>query len=470
MSVRHASVYPFAVCATSLEDRMITARRMSCSAATALLLAVACTKNPSNTTTPTTPSCTVTAGTISASTFPASGGTGSVPVTAGSGCTWTATSSATFVTISAGASGTGNGTVNFTVAANTGAGRTATLSVAGTSFTITQSGVTITPGTLSPPTARSPIGGTAVDSARPTLTVANAVASGTVGTVTYRFEISDLSAFPDDPVRTFSADGIAQGPDTTSAVINRDLGPDVLWYWHARATDGTVTSAYSATETFRTPTSRCTFTVSPTTVSLGSAAATATIIVTAASTCGWTAVSGTPFISVTAGASGTGNGTVTISVDANTGATRTGTVTVAGQTVTVTQTGGSSAIVAAFQLLDPASQAGPTDTCRFRSATDQPTTCVLQSTSFPVGATGLVAFSWTVQYTYVTTKTLTQSGSSPQFSFTDMCGQMSSTADGVAQPLSVTLTVTDSAGNTATATSGTGNQPPLFVRLFTCGS
>jgi hypothetical protein len=34
----------------------------------------------------------------------------------------------------------------------------------------------------------------------------------------------------------------------------------------------------------------------------------------------------------------------------------------------------------------------------------------------------------------------------------------------------VILTITDSNGNTATVTSGTGSQPPLFVRLFTCGS
>ena len=60
-------------------------------------------------------------------------------------------------------------------------------------------------------------------------------------------------------------------------------------------------------------------------------------------------------------------------------------------------------------------------------------------------------------------------GSSPQLSFTDLCGQTSSTADGVAQPLSATLTVTDSAGNSATASAGSGSQPALAVRLFTCG-
>jgi len=52
----------------------------------------------------------------------------------------------------------------------------------------------------------------------------------------------------------------------------------------------------------------------------------------------WTASTASGFITVTSGASGTGNGTVTLSVTANTtGADRTGTVTVADQTVSVLQ-------------------------------------------------------------------------------------------------------------------------------------
>ena len=72
--------------------------------------------------------------------FPAAGGSGTVTVTAGTGCTWFATSSVGFVTVSV-AQGTGNGSVQFTVAANgTSEARTATVVVAGQSFTITQAG------------------------------------------------------------------------------------------------------------------------------------------------------------------------------------------------------------------------------------------------------------------------------------------------------------------------------------------
>jgi hypothetical protein len=68
----------------------------------------------------------------------ATGGTGTVAVTAGAGCGWTATSNAPWLTVSQGASGSGNGTVTFAIAVNAGPLRTGTLTVAGRAFTVTQ--------------------------------------------------------------------------------------------------------------------------------------------------------------------------------------------------------------------------------------------------------------------------------------------------------------------------------------------
>ncbi len=74
-------------------------------------------------------------------TFNAGANTGSVNVTANSGCAWTATSNAGFITITSGATGNGNGAVNYSVAANTTSGtRTGTLTIAGQTFTVTQAG------------------------------------------------------------------------------------------------------------------------------------------------------------------------------------------------------------------------------------------------------------------------------------------------------------------------------------------
>src|SRR5206468_1042905 len=62
--------------------------------------------------------------------------------------------------------------------------------------------------------------------------------------------------------------------------------------------------------------------------------------VTSTGNCGWTAVSNSSFITVTSGASGTGNGTVGFTVAANTGPNqRTGTLSVGDKTFTVTQDG-----------------------------------------------------------------------------------------------------------------------------------
>lgn len=71
--------------------------------------------------------------------YTASGGTGSVSVTAASTCSWTAASSAAWLAVTAGTSGTGPGAVSFTVASNTNsASRTAALTIGGQVFTVTQ--------------------------------------------------------------------------------------------------------------------------------------------------------------------------------------------------------------------------------------------------------------------------------------------------------------------------------------------
>jgi uncharacterized repeat protein (TIGR01451 family) len=77
----------------------------------------------------------------SSATLPAAGGTGTFPVSAVTGCTWTAVSNATWITITSGASGSGNGTVGYTVAPDTGAQRSGAITVAGQTFTVTEGGI-----------------------------------------------------------------------------------------------------------------------------------------------------------------------------------------------------------------------------------------------------------------------------------------------------------------------------------------
>ena len=73
--------------------------------------------------------------------FSASGGTGSVSVTTQPGCTWTASSGASWLTITSGKNGTGNGVISYSVSANTNTdARTASSTFAGKVFTVAQSG------------------------------------------------------------------------------------------------------------------------------------------------------------------------------------------------------------------------------------------------------------------------------------------------------------------------------------------
>jgi hypothetical protein len=83
--------------------------------------------------------CTV-ALSASAQPMPAAGGPGSVGVTAGVGCVWTAVSQVPWVTVIGGASGSGDGAVQFSVEPNaTGAPRSGAIVIGGVPFTVHQS-------------------------------------------------------------------------------------------------------------------------------------------------------------------------------------------------------------------------------------------------------------------------------------------------------------------------------------------
>lgn len=85
-------------------------------------------------------------------TIPAAGGSGNLTVTSGAGCGWTATSSAAWATVTP-AAGSGVGAVTFSATPNAlVTARTATLTIAGKSYSLTQAGApcsyTLTPTTI----------------------------------------------------------------------------------------------------------------------------------------------------------------------------------------------------------------------------------------------------------------------------------------------------------------------------------
>jgi uncharacterized protein (TIGR03437 family) len=68
----------------------------------------------------------------------ASGGAGTVNVTASSNCGWAATSNVDWIVITAGQSGTGNGTVSYTAGADAAGARSGTMTIAGQTFTVNE--------------------------------------------------------------------------------------------------------------------------------------------------------------------------------------------------------------------------------------------------------------------------------------------------------------------------------------------
>lgn len=114
--------------------------------------------------------------------------------------------------------------------------------------------------------------------------------------------------------------------------------------------------------------SGCTYSISPTTVTINSAGGTGQVNVTTAPGCSWSAQTVTFFLSVVSGSSGTGSGAVTYSVAANgSTAERVGTISIAGQTFTVTQSGigGGSTFMPNAGVPSPSSGSGTSETISF---------------------------------------------------------------------------------------------------------
>jgi hypothetical protein len=235
----------------------------------------------------------------------------SIAVTTTGNCSWTATKSATWVTFTSPASGTGSGTVTFSVAANTGAERTATITIGGQIFNITQQAPCAY--SLLPSSQNVPGG-----SGNYTFSVTTANGCAWTASTTFPW-----ITFPN------GSTGTGNGQVSFSVASN--------------TTGGTRTGTITVNgQTFTVTQTACTFSIDPTSRNFTLTGGTQNIVVTATSNCAWSAVvtSNSPWVTVTSGSSGSGNGTVAISVTPNSGAQRTATLTIAGQTFTVTQDAG----------------------------------------------------------------------------------------------------------------------------------
>ncbi|GAB4271780.1 MAG: hypothetical protein Kow0092_26640 [Deferrisomatales bacterium] len=247
--------------------------------------------------------------------FPEQGGTGTVAVTASSDrCGWTAIADrAGWITVTSGASGNGNGTVAYSVAPNSGKSpRTATITVAGQSHTVTQASVPCRY-TVEPATALFDYPG------------------GTGQLAVHAPTGCDWAATTGTPwITVTSGTGDGDGVVTYAVAPNPDTGP--------RAGLLTVGGQDHLITQNGGP---CTCSLDPTVqhfFAAGLGPLRSSVRVNTGTGCPWTARSDAPWIVLTSEPSGAGSGTVTFTVQDNlTNRDRTGTVTAGGRTLTVVQ-------------------------------------------------------------------------------------------------------------------------------------
>ncbi|MGB7720566.1 MAG: BACON domain-containing carbohydrate-binding protein [Bryobacteraceae bacterium] len=274
--------------------------------------------------------------------------TGTVAVTAGTGCTWTATSNApTWLTTSS--AGIGSGSVSYAVTANAGtSSRSGTITVGGQTFTVTQAAAEIFTNFNSSACNQT---GTSQ------FTLTN-TANVTHWGVWYDWSTGQTSvaATVQQGSTTLFSGNLAQAACDLSQTSWCNADAVVNATWPAGAYTVTVSPARMCANSGSSnqgfvyiygawqAAGSCTYSLSPTSASPGAAQTNGTITVTAGSGCTWTAASNaTSWLTITGGASGTGNGTVSYTVAANTStSSRTGTITVGGQTFTVTQAGAAA--------------------------------------------------------------------------------------------------------------------------------
>lgn len=299
-------------------------RRVHFAIVAAIALAAAgCNSSKASVTTAPSPVKCQVAVVMAQSTMPASGGESSLNVTAAPECSWTASTTASWITNLSPASGQGNGVVRFQVQANTSPSpRSGQIELNGINVALAQSGAScqysISPKTQSfgtgsftgaiVVTAPAECSWTAVSNASWLAVTAGAVGSGG-GTV-------DFSA----------------GTNTgATRVANITIGDQVF----TATQDGT-----------------CVLTLTPASQSVAAAGGAASVSVTTATGCTWTASTADAWIALGNPApSGNGNGVVNFTVAANSGAARTGSIVIAGQTHIVSQAGSCAA------TLTPQSQA-----------------------------------------------------------------------------------------------------------------
>ena len=237
----------------------------------------------------------------------AGGGSSSFVVTTTAGCDWTSTGVPSWIT-GVPASGTGTTTINFTVAANTGGARSASINIGGQTFAVAQAAACTY--SLSPTSYASAAAGGSSSFTLTTTAACDWTSSGVPSWIT-------------------GVPSSGTGTTTVNFAVAANTGP-------ARSADISIGGqTFSVTQA----TLSCAYTVDPGNLTFErSGSPPRNIALTTSAGCTWTATADQPWITLVSGSSGTGSGTIRVSLLTNAdGNTRQGNISVGGQTVTITQ-------------------------------------------------------------------------------------------------------------------------------------
>jgi hypothetical protein len=262
--------------------------------------------------------------------FNQAGGSGQFEVRASSSlCAWSAQSDAAWVVVRSGGSSKGTATVQFDVAAMTGQARSATITAAGQRFTVSQQPATCT-FSVAPLAHTAPgSGGTLTVTVTTSPTCAWAASSAVPWA-----SLSSPASVTGSGVATF----------TIAAASSARAGSVVV-------AGQTVAINQAGGSQPAPPAPGCSYALSSGGATLPSEGGGGVVGVNTAAGCPWSANSTANWLTITAGASGSGPGSVGFAASPQQGGgSRSGNLTIAGQTFTVTQAAGCSFTVAPEQL------------------------------------------------------------------------------------------------------------------------
>lgn len=211
-----------------------------------------------------------------------SGGSGSISITAGPTCGWTASTSDSWISVTSAPSGSGNGTVDFTVAPNqTTSQRTGTITVGGHAYTIVQFG-------LSCSYAISPV------------SVATSAAAG-------QGVVAVAASAPACAWTASTSDSWITLGGVTSGSGNGEVGFAIAANTTANPRTGTVTVA-GQTFTVNQAGVACNMSLSSASADMTASGGPGSVSINLPAACAYTTVTGPNWITVTAGGSGVGSG------------------------------------------------------------------------------------------------------------------------------------------------------------------